>query len=141
MTRMETVKNDLRAHEGFRDHAYRDHLGFWTIGYGRLIDRRKGGGISVEEAEMLLENDIREVSIGLSQLISFWPELPSQVQRALINMAFQMGVRGVLAFRKTLAHLADGQYAAAADEALNSRWARQTPVRAKEVTEWMRWAA
>lgn len=138
--RLETIVNDLKQHEGFSPHAYQDHLGYWTIGYGRLIDEARGGGITDDEAEMLLENDITRVYSQLHDRIHYFSKLPHQVQRALINMAFQLGVRGLLAFRKTLKYIEKGQYVKAADEALRSRWANQTPRRAKEVTDWIRFS-
>jgi GH24 family phage-related lysozyme (muramidase) len=48
----------LAVDEGCVLHAYPDSLGYLTIGYGRLIDRRRGGGITNAEALMLLENDV-----------------------------------------------------------------------------------
>ena len=44
----------LRRDEGRVRHAYQDHLGYWTIGVGRLIDQRKGGGLSEDEIDYLL---------------------------------------------------------------------------------------
>ena len=131
------LKEDIKADEGLVLHEYKDHLGFSTIGYGRLIDERRGGGITEEEAEYLLTNDILRVIEQLAtrtKLTSY----PTAVQHALINMAFQLGVNGLLGFKKMWAHLANRDYGAAADEALDSRWAQQTPERAKRVTDLMR---
>ena len=50
----------LKKEEGVVKHAYQDHLGYWTIGVGRLIDKRKGGGLSDEEIDYLLGNDIEK---------------------------------------------------------------------------------
>lgn len=132
----ETIKHD----EGEVLHAYQDHLGYWTIGYGRLIDERRGGGISRKEAEYLLDNDIMRVVDELAKRTGLL-EHPEPVQHALVNMAFQLGVNGLLSFRKMWAHLANRDYDAAADEALDSRWAQQTPQRAERVTDLMRSAA
>lgn len=138
--RLETVRNDLMLHEGFVGHVYNDHLGFATIGYGRLVDKRRGGGITQDEAQMLLDNDINRVYNTLSTRLDYFERLPHQVQRALINMCFQLGFDGLKKFRKTLEHIRKGEYSKAADEALDSLWADQTPERAKQVTEWIRWA-
>jgi lysozyme len=139
--RLETVRNDLMVHEGFRSEAYQDHLGYWTIGYGRLVDDRRGGGITQDEARMLLDNDIAKAYNALSRELPYFEGLPSQVQRGLINMAFQLGINGLLNFKKMLGHIKTGDYSNAAKEALRSKWAEQTPNRAAEVTEWIRWAA
>jgi lysozyme len=129
----------LKRQEGWRDHAYQDHLGYWTIGYGRLIDKKRGGRITRVEGEMLLVNDIREVIVGLRQNLPWFDSQPDHVKQALANMAFQMGVAGLLKFRRTLAMVEAGDYDAAADNALSSLWAReQTPRRAREVLDVLR---
>lgn len=120
-------------HKG-RHAAYLDHLGFWTIGIGRLIDRRKGGGISDVEAAYLLQNDISRITSELSRSLPWWEYLDEVRQAALINMAFQLGTEGLLKFKKTLALVGQGNYAAAGREARNSLWAIQTPERARRVS-------
>ena len=132
---MDTAK--LRAqlirHEGVVNHAYQDHLGFWTIGVGRLIDERRGGGLSDDEVMYLLDNDIDRFTTALQSQLDFWNDLNPTQQQALVNMAFQLGVNGLLSFKRTLDHLRHRRYSEAHREALNSRWARQTPNRAAEV--------
>lgn len=127
--------SELKRDEGFVSHAYQDHLGFWTIGIGRLVDQRRGGGISMAEAEYLLANDISRVWSSLRLSIPWFDRLTDTRKRALVNMAFQLGVNGLLNFRRTLTHLEAGRYDAAAKEALNSNWARQTPARAKRISD------
>lgn len=139
MKLQDQVIKDLERMEGFIPHYYEDHLGFATIGIGRLIDKRRGGGISKKEAYYLLENDISRVSKELTINLSPWfSSAPEGVKRALINMCFQMGINGVLSFKNTLMLLRQGRYHEAADNALKSKWARQTPSRAQEVTNWIR---
>jgi len=134
------IVEDLKRHEGLRLHAYQDHLGYWTIGYGRLIDERKSGGISKAEAEHLLANDIDRVARRLQHETGF-RNAPSPVKRALVNMAFQLGVTGLLGFKRMWAALEQRDYERAAEEALDSRWAEQTPNRAEEVAGWIKSAA
>jgi len=134
---LQVVRETLKQDEGEVLHAYQDHLGYWTIGYGRLIDKRRGGGITQREAEFLLDSDISRVVDQLATRTDFLSH-PEGVQHALINMAFQLGVNGLMSFRKMWGHLDLREYEAAADEALNSRWAQQTPERAKRVTDMMR---
>ena len=136
----DAIKNDLKSDEGIVLHEYKDHLGYSTIGIGRLIDERRGGGITLEEAEYLLENDISKVYDQLDDRFWWFRNMPAQVKRALINMGFQLGVNGLANFKKMIAMLNAGNYQAAADEALDSRWAVQTPQRAQRVTELMRLA-
>jgi len=128
----------IKRHEGLVLHAYQDSLGLTTIGYGRLIDKRKGGGISQQEAEYLLQNDINGVIQALERQISFWNSLNEPRKAVLMNMAFQMGVGGLMKFKRTLAMIEAGEYAQAADNMLTSLWAKQTPRRAKEMANQMR---
>ena len=124
----------LARDEGIRLAAYPDHLGFLTIGIGRLIDPRKAGaGISQAEAEYLCDNDICRC---LSDLEAFaWFQALNPVrQNAVLNMRFQLGLGGFRGFRKMLEALAQGDYIGAGEEGRNSSWARtQTPERANRV--------
>lgn len=129
----------LRRDESEVLHAYQDHLGYWTIGIGRLIDKRKGGGISAEESAYLFGNDLNERLSAVRRQLPWFDRLDEARQGVLINMSFQMGVDGLLGFRNTLAMIERGDYAAAADGMLNSLWAReQTPARARRLSEQMR---
>lgn len=128
----------LRGDEGEVLHAYQDHLGFWTIGVGRLIDKRKGGGISTSESALLLTNDIAEVEADLDKRLSWWRTLPDARRGVLMAMAFQMGVDGLLGFKNTLAMIRSGNFDGAARGMLASLWAHQTPERAKRMSEQMR---
>lgn len=128
----------IKRHEGLVLNAYQDHLGYWTIGYGRLIDRKRGGGISEAEAEMLLKNDIDGVVSSLKRQITFWDRLNAPRQAVLMNMAFQMGVAGLLKFKRTLSLIEAGQFSDAASNMLTSLWAKQTPRRAQEMANQMR---
>lgn len=133
----EELKKQLLRHEGMVKHAYQDHLGFWTIGVGRLIDERRGGGISEEEAMILLSNDIEKVKRQLLCVEGFF-FLPLGVKQALCNMAFQMGISGLLRFSNMWAALRRHDYKDAAVHALDSKWATQTPNRAHEIAEMIR---
>lgn len=116
-------------------HAYQDHLGFWTIGIGRLIDKQKGGGISEKEAEFLLDNDIEKCIIECTNKIPFFTRLDKVRQDVLVSMCFQMGIGGLLKFKATLEAIEKGDYSTAKERMLNSLWAKQTPNRAKELAE------
>lgn len=128
----------LREEEGEVLHEYKDHLGFSTIGIGRLIDKRKGGGISKEEAEYLLANDVARFTKGIIKELPWVPALDEARQGVLIGMAFQMGVNGLLAFKNMLAKCQAKDYAGAAKEMTDSLWAKQTPWRAARMAEQMR---
>ena len=129
------LRAQLIRHEGVVNHAYEDHLGFLTIGVGRLIDERRGGGLSDDEVMYLLDNDIDRFTHALQSQLDFFNDLNDTQQQALVNMAFQLGVNGLLSFRNTLGLMRSKRYAEAHTEALKSRWAKQTPNRAAEVAK------
>jgi lysozyme len=128
----------IKRHEGFVSNAYKDSLGYLTIGYGRLIDKSKGGGITESEAEYLLANDVNGVYDSLMHHLSCFTTLDAPRQAVLLNMAFQMGVHGLMQFKSTLNLIELGDYDSAADNMLKSLWASQTPNRAKEMATQMR---
>lgn len=134
----DALMQELRRDEGFRRHAYRDHLGYLTIGLGTLIDKRRGGGITFEQAKMLAGMTIEEIEAELDRRLPWWRTASPRRQRAIINMAYQLGVGGLMKFRNTLAMAERGDWAAAADNALKSLWARQTPARARRVARMLR---
>jgi lysozyme len=129
---------DLRDDEGWRDSPYRDTEGFLTIGYGFLIDERKAVKMPRAVGNLWLELVAQEKWADLLGRLPWLSTQPENVQRALANMAYQMGVEGVLGFRTMLAALQAGDRARAADAALDSKWADQTPVRAKRVAALIR---
>ena len=128
----------LRKEEGEVLSAYQDHLGYWTIGVGRLIDKRKGGGITAEESAYLLSNDIDKKMAEVYKALPWVEQLDDARKAILISMAFQMGLTGLQGFKNTLAMVQAGKYKEAAVGLLNSKWAQQTPNRAKRHAEQMR---
>ena len=135
---IDDLLNDLKFDEGWRPYAYQDHLEFWTIGYGFLIDERRGGELPKPVADMWL---MYAATQRWNQLVSKIPwvlEQPENVQRALGNMSYQLGVNGVLNFKYMLAALQRADWNGAAEHALNSRWASQTPKRAQRIADLIR---
>lgn len=128
----------LRDEEGEVLHAYTDSEGWLTIGIGRLLDKRKGGGISSEESAYLLSNDIAKFERELDKSIPWWRALSEPRQAVILGMAFQMGTDGLLGFKNTLAMVKSGDYTGAAANMLLSKWAKQTPGRAKRLSDQMR---
>lgn len=131
------LKKLLIKEEGIRLSAYTDHLGYWTIGIGRLIDARKSGSITLSEALYLLDNDIKRVTDQLEAALP-WTLLLDEVRKAvLVSMAFQMGIDGLLKFRNTLRAVEEGRWADAAAGMRSSLWHRQTPGRAERAARAM----
>ena len=128
----------LKGDEGVIPHAYQDHLGFWTIGVGRLIDKRKNGGLRPDEISYLLNNDIDDRINELNKRLPWFQNLDDARKGVLLNMSFQLGVEGLLGFVNTLKLIEAGKYENAAHAMLQSKWAKQTPQRAERMAEQMR---
>lgn len=126
---------ELRRDEGVRLKPYKDSVGKLTIGVGRNLDDM---GISEVECEMLLQNDMVAHCMELDRKLPWWRTLGEVRQRVLANMAFNLGVTRLLGFKNTLALIESGQYAKAADEMLNSTWAKQVGLRATRLSGMMR---
>ena len=131
-------ENLIKKHEGFRHFVYKCPAGRDTIGYGRNVDPTGGHGISEEEAEMLLRNDIRRIKEQLGEALFFFHSLDYVRQSVLISMMYNMGFKGLTSFKKMIIAIIEHKYNLAADEMLDSKWAGQVPNRAKELSEMMR---
>lgn len=131
------LTKELRRDEGVVPFAYADHLGYLTIGVGRLIDKRKGGGLSDDEIDYLLSNDIDRFEKQVIDALPWYGKLDDVRQRVLVNMAFNMGIAGLLGFKNTLAMIERGDYAGAAKGMLASKWATQVGDRAKRLSKMM----
>ncbi len=128
---MDKLIEQLKRHEGLRLKPYRCTAGKWTIGYGRNIEDR---GITETEAEFLLCEDVREIEEELIKSLGFWGSLVPARKSVLINMAFNIGVHGLLKFKKTLSLIESGDYSAASIEMMDSKWAKQVPNRALDLS-------
>ncbi len=131
------LKEQLKHHEGFVPHAYRDSRGYLTIGYGRLIDESLGGGITREEADILLDNDIARARNEARQL-EWFDRLDSVRQDAILNMIFNMGMPRLLGFKKMISAIKSMDWDEAKRQAIDSQWAAQVGPRAETVTEQLR---
>ena len=133
----------LEQEEGFRPYAYQDSTPekFWTIGFGRLIDQRRGGGISHDEALYLLRNDVEKVKKALMSALDWAGNLDDVRQSVLIALAFQLGLGGMLGFHRMLTAVHDQNWELAAQELLNSKVATQAPARMQRAAEMLRTGA
>lgn len=127
------LKNNIKQAEGFRSAAYVDPLGYWTIGYGRMIDKRLNGGITEQEADLLLENDINRVLRECRDHFSWFKNMSENRKAAIAEMCFQLGLSRLLGFTNMLKCMGNGDYKQAAQEALASKWAGQVPLRAHRI--------
>ena len=119
--------------EGIRLTAYKDSLGFWTIGYGHLLDQTKdwtGVTITIQQADDFLASDMSR-AIDVANQFPYFDTMNEVRQAALISMAYQLGSKP-LHWPMFMAALGIEDYAQAAKEGLDSDWARETPTRAQE---------
>ena len=126
----EKAKQLLKLHEGLKLNPYRDTTGHLTIGYGRNLDDK---GITVQEANFMLDNDIAEKAEEVRRYIPWSRDLTRARQDVLIMMCFNLGIHGLLAFRNFLRALKRGDYKEAASHGLDSKWARQVGRRAEHL--------
>ena len=122
----------IKLSEGFRDKVYKDTLGIDTIGYGFAI---KDLVLDEDISEMILRRKIDNLIDRVNKRFKFVKALPTIAQDVVYEMCYQLGVTGVSKFKKTLAYLENHEFRMASKEMLDSRWARQTPNRAKRLSD------
>lgn len=130
----------IKRHEGLSLTAYKCTLGKLTIGYGHYLE---DDVITEKVAEQMLHDDLLQISkeLNYSLLDKYCIDLdflPFNVKNVLVEMAFQLGVTGLLKFQKTMEYIRLRIYPLAAKEMLDSKWARQTPDRARELSNLMK---
>jgi len=135
------LRKELARDEGVRYEAYQDTLGLWTIGYGHLLGLKKRlTEITFSEAEALLDSDIKQAQQIVRHLVQQATSgdtgkmLGASRERALINMAFNLGP-GLTHFKKFLAAVNVNDWATAAVEMMQSKWAVQVGDRAKRLRD------
>ena len=124
--------DQIKKHEGFSSTVYQCTEGYDTIGYGFAV---KDLYLSKEICDKLLEQKISELNLRISQKFKWFKDSPKQVKEVVINMCYQLGINGFSKFRRTIYYLETEQYEEASEEMLDSLWARQTPNRAKELSD------
>ena len=131
---MRSIEDQLILHEGLRLKPYRCTAGRLTIGVGRNLDDK---GISRDEAMILLRNDIEEIT-GQLERHGWYIALGPTRRKVLIDMCFNLGMAGLMGFRRMIEALERGDYERAADEMVYSRWYRQVGERGRRLERMMR---
>lgn len=114
---------------------YEDTVGKTTIGYGHNLDDK---GLKQKFVDLILDDDIRDVIADLVVRLPWFESLDPPRQAVLVNMGFNMGVPGLLQFKRTLGSIRSGDYELAAIQMLESRWADQVGDRALRMADQMR---
>ena len=143
-----SLLENIKAHEGFRDHIYKDSLGKATIGYGFLVaalspdELKLNGGkvepMSKEVAEKILNLKLKKLKKRVFQCLPWLQNKPQSVQDVLTEMAYQLGLAGLMGFRHTLSCIEAGDYAQAARNLKASLLYRQTPKRVEDYIRGLR---
>ena len=126
------ILKEIKKHEGFRSKVYKCTEGYDTIGYGFAI---KDLEMDENIAELILMKKIKKLLERIIKTFSWFKDSPKEIQYVVTNMCYQLGLKGFSKFKKTIYLLETEQYDEASVEMLDSLWAKQTPNRAKELSE------
>ena len=133
---MPNLIENIKASEGFRSRSYRCTENHLTIGYGFKVADLV---FSRDICDKILETKVAELKLIVNQKIPFIDDLPEIIQEVLYEMYYQMG-NSLFKFKKTLKHLENKDYRLSAKEMLLSKWYRQTPNRAKKLSDIVKYA-
>ena len=122
----------LKRHEGVRSKVYLCSAGYETIGVGRNISE-SGMGLSDDEVDYLLQNDIERVIKELSTEYRWFNSLDDVRKDAMIDISFNLGATRLRGFKRALAAMEVADYKMAAKEFLDSKWSRDVKGRATEL--------
>ena len=128
---MKDIIEQLKIHEGYKPTVYKCTAGVDTIGIGFAI---KDLIMDEDIAETILERKLTSLIKRIHAKFPFVEDLPGEAQEVVYEMCYQLGLAGFSKFKKTIQFLRLGNYEACSSEMLDSRWARQTPNRAKRLS-------
>lgn len=132
---LDQLIKELKIDEGKRSRPYKDSVGVLTIGYGHNLSAE---GLCDEALEVQLRYDVNKVLTQLDRYLPWWRKQPEVVQRVMANLGFNLGVGGLLQFKRTLRLIQEGDYKGAADALLLSKYARQVGLRAIRLANLLR---
>ena len=140
---LERLLESVKKHEGYRNKVYLDTLGKRTVGVGHLcVEDFWEDDKEYEESFLMeiLQKDLQEAIRGAKELMEEHgcADIDERAEEILIEMVFQLGMKGVSKFRNMWKCLSELNYLGASFEMLDSRWAKQTPNRAKDMAEQMK---
>ena len=132
---MDKLLEMLKRHEGVESHAYECSEGKITVGVGRNIDQEGGIGLSDDEVDYLLQNDVERVIKELATEYTWFGDLDDVRRDAMVDISFNLGATRLRLFKRALAAMEEADYKVAATEFLDSKWAKQVGGRALELTD------
>ena len=140
---LERLLESVKKHEGYRNKVYLDTLGKRTVGVGHLcVEDFWEDDKEYEESFLMeiLQKDLQEAIRGAKELMEEHgcADIDERAEEIIIEMVFQLGRTGVKKFRNMWKALSEQNYIGASFEMLDSKWAKQTPNRAKDMAEQMK---
>ncbi|QDP50676.1 MAG: putative endolysin [Prokaryotic dsDNA virus sp.] len=126
------LRESIKENEGYVGIVYKDSLGIDTIGYGFAI---KDLELDRDICDLILERKIQELEDRVKLKFGWYPFMPKVIQDVVMEMCYQLGVTGFSKFVKTITYLKDKDFKNASIEMLDSKWAKQTPNRAKKMSK------
>ena len=129
---MKDIIEQLKIHEGYKPTVYKCTEGVDTIGIGFAI---KDLHLSEEVCDLILKEKLEVLEERFENKFDWFSTSPAEVRNVMLNMAYQLGFRGFCKFKKTLGYLEACDWDNASKEMLDSKWAKQTPNRANELSE------
>ena len=121
----------IKKHEGYVGVVYKDSLGIDTIGYGFAI---KDLELDADICDIILERKLKDLEHRIKLKFDWYKYMPQEIKDIVTEMCYQLGVTGFSKFKKTIAYLQNKEWKNASIEMLDSRGAKQTPNRAKEMS-------
>lgn len=139
------VKEDLIKHEGYKDEIYLCTEGVPTFGIGHAIKEHDieytwpvGTPVEKDRIDQCFNDDFEDACKDCDSLFENFADLPAQVQRVLVNMAFNVGRNRLGKFKKMIAAVNEGNFEEAANQMVDSKWYNQVGNRSVELENWMR---
>lgn len=136
------LTKELIRDEGFRREPYVDTVNVVTVGVGHNLKAKPLPDgwkypLTHDQIEQLLHDDLKYVFEELDNRLNWWRSMSYARQRVIVNMAFNLGIAGLLTFKNTLIYMQSGRYKDAANNMLMSKWAKQVGKRANRLAEMM----
>ena len=126
---------NIKKNEGYISTVYKDSLGIDTIGYGFAI---KDLNLEEDICDIILERKINKLRAEVKKRFKWYDNMPVIIREVVMEMCYQMGVTGFSKFKKTIGFFEAKDFKSASVEMLDSKWAVQTPGRAKQLSEKVR---
>ena len=129
---MKNLIENIKESEGFVEHVYNDSLGIPTIGFGFAI---KDLILDEDIAEQILVRKVKKLVDRVDKKFDWFNLADDRVKEVIVEMCYQLGLAGFSKFKKTISYIEKKNYYEASKEMLDSKWAKQTPNRAKKLSK------